>query len=84
MCIRDRWIALGAGKSATLGFYAFAYLMVSCSLIWYPVQISRVPIRFRRFRTPFRIPPIYIRYLGWVMLLGPVAVTLMYLPFYQP
>lgn len=78
------WGGLGAGKSFTVGFYIIVYLTVCLWLIWYPAQISRVPIRYRRFQTSFRIPPIYIRYLGWVMLLGPMAVTLMYLPFYKP
>lgn len=68
------WAALGAGHSVTTGAFATAYVAVACWLIWYPTQISRIPLRFRRFRLPYRIPPLYIRFAGWVLLLFPLWV----------
>ncbi|MCL4690886.1 MAG: hypothetical protein KJ060_00005 [Candidatus Hydrogenedentes bacterium] len=71
------WAALGAGHSVTTGALATAYITVACWLIWYPVQISRIPLRFRRFRLPYRIAPLYIRFAGWVLLLFPLWVVLL-------
>ncbi len=68
------WGALGAGHNVAAGASATIYLTIACWLIWYPMQISSIPIRFRRFRLPYRIPPLYIRYVGWVLLLFPLAL----------
>lgn len=66
------WGALGAAHSVVAGASVVVYLTVACWLIWYPMQISNIPLRFRRIRFPYRIPPLYIRFLGWVMLLFPL------------
>ncbi len=69
------WLALTSTKNTWAGFYALVYIMVACWLIWYPDLVSKMHFS-SRFRTHLRIPPIYIRYVGWVLLLGPAAVAI--------
>lgn len=71
------WGALGAGHSVVAGASATVYLTVACWFIWYPMQISGIPLRFRRFQLPYRIPPLYIRFVGWVLLLFPLWLMLL-------
>jgi len=58
------------------GFYAFAYVMFACWLIWYPELISRMQFS-RRFRLHMRIPPVYIQKLGWTVLLAPGVILVL-------
>lgn len=79
------WLGMGPGHDMTAGAAAISYTMVACLLIWYPNQVSQMQFS-RRFRTPFRIPPLYIRYVGWVILLAPAALLVSYTlaqPFFQ-
>ena len=88
LCIGLFYVGLSrmSTQDTRVGFYWLVYGMFACWLIWYPDQVSRIQFS-RRFRTHMRIPPLYIRYLGWVILLGPAAVAfagaIVMLPFQQ-
>ncbi len=66
-------LELTGNVAAAMG--AVVFTAVACVPIWYAKQVSMITVhRGMYWLKP--IPPIYIRWVGWLILLSPLAVII--------